>query len=366
MVRLPESSLGSHGKQLLARSAETLRSAGAVGRLLSIILVYARTNTDGLRLLQVLHFMRPLQSSNPRDKIFAALGLSKDAENAKADHSQEAETGFRNYAVDFIRNSSSLHIFGHCLYFPRATYSTRAPDWSNKSALDPISGDLFAEIVDGRDQNPAIYTAGGAVPLKAGFKGGNRILGLQSGCLGLISFVASTVSHPLSEWGPCWKHSEDLFPILDRAGWEYNKTAGIEQFKTAVYNISEQSFYHELVLTILGDVPYAAGDNWKRLRSAEAQERGRLKPLRNLEAISLSGGRRFAVSRLGSFCLVPEEAKPRDLIVVVAGGEVLLLLRPQQDSNYHLTGECYVHGIMDGEAMDWIMKDGGLQEILII
>jgi hypothetical protein len=117
---------------------------------------------------------------------------------------------------------------------------------------------------------------------------------------------------------------------------------------------------------MLGDVPYAAGDNWKRLRSAEAQERGGLKPLRNLEAISLSGGRRFAVSRLGFFCLVPEEAKPGDLVGVVAGGEVPLLLRPQQDSKYYRIGECYVHGIMDREAMDWIVKDGGLQEILII
>jgi hypothetical protein len=73
--------------------------------------------------------------------------------------------------------------------------------------------------------------------------------------------VASTASHPLSEWGSCWKHSEDLFLILDRAGWEYNKTAGIEQFKTPVYNISKQSFHHAFVLTLFGDVPYAVGDN---------------------------------------------------------------------------------------------------------
>jgi hypothetical protein len=150
--------------------------------------------------------MKPLQSSNPRDKIFAALGLWKDVENAKADYSQDAETVFRNYAVDSIRNGSSLHILSHCLYFPRATYSTWAPDWSNESAFYPISGDLLAEIVDGRDQNPAIYTAGGAVPLKVGFKGGNRILVLQGGCLDLISFVASTVSDPLLEWGSRWKH----------------------------------------------------------------------------------------------------------------------------------------------------------------
>jgi hypothetical protein len=39
-----------------------------------------------------------------------------------------------------------------------------------------------------------------------------------------------------------------------------------------------------------------------------------------------------------------------DKICVLFGGEVLFILRPAGET-YRLVGECYVHGLMSGEAM---------------
>lgn len=55
-----------------------------------------------------------------------------------------------------------------------------------------------------------------------------------------------------------------------------------------------------------------------------------------------------------------EATRPGDLVVVFFGARVPFILR-QHESHYVLVGECYVHGMMDGEAIDgW--REGKLAE----
>lgn len=60
--------------------------------------------------------------------------------------------------------------------------------------------------------------------------------------------------------------------------------------------------------------------------------------------------RRFTVTRNGRTTLVPQIAKAGDVVVVLHGGQSPFVLRPWF-SNYKILGDCYVHGIMYGEAM---------------
>jgi hypothetical protein len=64
-----------------------------------------------------------------------------------------------------------------------------------------------------------------------------------------------------------------------------------------------------------------------------------------------SSGRRFLVSDGGYMGLAPESAEEADLICIILGGQTPFVLRPHEDL-YELIGPCYVHGIMDGEAME--------------
>lgn len=53
--------------------------------------------------------------------------------------------------------------------------------------------------------------------------------------------------------------------------------------------------------------------------------------------------------------LAPSVAKEGDIICILHGCSVPVLLRPRLESGetlFRLVGECYVHGIMDGEAID--------------
>ena len=81
----------------------------------------------------------------------------------------------------------------------------------------------------------------------------------------------------------------------------------------------------------------------------------------NALMMSACHGRRFGVNIKGRFCLVPPLARVGDDIVIPHGAQVPFLIRQTPISACHtgsntmselfeLVGECYVDGIMDGEA----------------
>ncbi|KAM5341812.1 hypothetical protein ACJ41O_014843 [Fusarium nematophilum] len=62
--------------------------------------------------------------------------------------------------------------------------------------------------------------------------------------------------------------------------------------------------------------------------------------------------RRFFVTRKGYFGIGPECMEHGDVIAVLFGGRVPYVLREMGEGTYYFIGECYVHGIMDGEVVD--------------
>jgi hypothetical protein len=83
----------------------------------------------------------------------------------------------------------------------------------------------------------------------------------------------------------------------------------------------------------------------------------------NLAAISLKG-RRLITTSDGKLGLVPESVRVGDVIAIV-GCSFPILLRRTANNSYFFLGECYIHGMMDGEAMDGVKKRS-LQSLNII
>lgn len=61
-------------------------------------------------------------------------------------------------------------------------------------------------------------------------------------------------------------------------------------------------------------------------------------------------GHSFFGTKGGYMGLGPKILQPGDVVCVLAGGEVPFILRPDH-GYYRLVGECYLHGIMNGEAI---------------
>lgn len=72
--------------------------------------------------------------------------------------------------------------------------------------------------------------------------------------------------------------------------------------------------------------------------------------------------KRFAVTSDGWISLVPPFSKVGDVVYVIEGCQVPLLLRKVKsqdrdetgETRYELVGECYIHRIMDGEAVEGV------------
>ncbi|CZR59900.1 related to heterokaryon incompatibility protein het-6 [Phialocephala subalpina] len=73
-------------------------------------------------------------------------------------------------------------------------------------------------------------------------------------------------------------------------------------------------------------------------------------------AASASEGRVFARTWKGYFVLGPKALEAGDVICVLFGARVPFCLRPI-GKRYLLVGECYVHGLMNGEAISLLLRD---------
>jgi hypothetical protein len=76
-----------------------------------------------------------------------------------------------------------------------------------------------------------------------------------------------------------------------------------------------------------------------------------------------SSKRRFCITQNNALACVPKGSRKGDIICVLFGGEVPYVLRPTGSGFYQVVGECYVHGIMYGEALSY---DTGTREFQLL
>ncbi|KAI9866606.1 MAG: hypothetical protein M1813_001158 [Trichoglossum hirsutum] len=63
--------------------------------------------------------------------------------------------------------------------------------------------------------------------------------------------------------------------------------------------------------------------------------------------------RRMITTGRGYVGMAPEAVQNDDIICVLLGCTVPVVLRQVEDSIFEYVGECYIHGVMEGEAMEW-------------
>jgi hypothetical protein len=102
---------------------------------------------------------------------------------------------------------------------------------------------------------------------------------------------------------------------------------------------------------------------------------------------SLLVDKQFNITAKKALALVPRDARVDDIVCILLGCSVPVVLRPVEqasdngghlenedeyhgehirDREYYFVGEAYVHGIMDGEAMEWLAaKHFELEEFCI-
>lgn len=324
-------------------------------------------------LLDLLFMSRHLGASDPRDKIYALLGLGKH--DISPDYSMSPSSVFTDFALQMIglvtneashRAALGLDMSAHDPAVRRAMVMLSCAGRLNQRP----SGSLASWVPDWSvdlQARPLIFGVG------RHFSAGDTQLGLldwqpDSGlqlCGKFIDTVhqagkvkldhndldSSANSHSsIAEW---WREAQTI--ALARVVKSPGSYAHLDAF---------DALRRDLKLCSHGY--YTGGEGQPRhhgnlLDDSESASEPEHSALRTL-VLGPTRGRVMFVTGTGWVGLAPFGTIESDVVFVAVGADVPYILRACEDG-YELVGECYVQGIMDGEtmSMDWI----GVQDVMI-
>ncbi|KAM0723418.1 hypothetical protein Q7P37_000404 [Cladosporium fusiforme] len=323
-------------------------------------------------LLDLLFMSRDLGASDPRDKIYALLGLGRH--DVSPDYSMSPYSVYTDFALQMIgmvtNEAAKRHTLGQDMNAndpevrramimlscagrhnqkPCSELASWVPDWSVELKARPF---IFGV---GRH-----YSAGGS---RLGLfdwspDGGLQICGKvfdtihQVGTVNLdyINLDFTSSHDDISTW---WHEAQTI--ALTRTVRSPGSSAHLDAL---------DALRRDLLICKHGY--YTGGEqhssrNGTLLDESESPSEPIHSAMRTL-VLGPTRGRVMFVSASGWVGLAPLGSQHGDVVFVGVGADVPFVLRPCENW-FELVGECYVQGIMDGEAMemDWI----GVQDVMI-
>ena len=339
----------------------------------------------GASLMDVLARFRHTHATDDRDKIYGLLGLCSDTLGIEPDYHITAREVYIDCSRRLIERDDNLDLLCQGPWELGGNYHRNPdlPSWCPDYAHAGESRILFAQ----RD----IYAAGprslgGKLPLSP-----RGILKLDGHAVCTLAIVrdendAKYVSGPPFSRGPkvalAWMPNVLLREAIQQGNICLTKFLKDED--EPIGSMVTQSRFEDYWRTLMVD---SRRKPWRRLQNNDLEDlRGRFHRWR-ADVASRSDiqlrrrpvghrcgtgtdtgeldfdpegdlsawyeGWRFAISAQGLYCMVPPAAEEADHIVVLPGAKVPILLRPRDENalEYLWVGACYVHGLMNGEAL---------------
>ncbi|TVY84888.1 Heterokaryon incompatibility protein 6 OR allele [Lachnellula suecica] len=325
-----------------------------------------RVQYGGRTLGTLLPYLRQCKSSDPRDKIFGVLGVASNIGKLDADYSKTVAEVYAQATLAIIHESGSLSILSHMDEGYRSSkLPSWVPDWSiplqpsrearlqeMEDAKHSASSDLKAKIINTPD------------PLKLSLQGVlvDEIETILHGELG--DDIHPQTMRILIRNGSKITAGE-FKTIFDSVSWVLQQLAQVRGL-SGIYRSTWEPIELAYICTILaghiaqgykytedesekGMPDYTSIRKPTEIEDLYFQADETIQRLMG-EASIQTQGKRVARTRTGYLALVPRAAQKGDQIVVLKGGPMPFVLRPS-GKEYHLLGDCYVHGIMKGDAV---------------
>lgn len=319
---------------------------------------FARPCTPLISLLSMLSrnaARTRLEASDPRDYVFALLGLVDPARSPwiRVDYTKDwatvrievAKACLAHYGPSVLSFAGLPPVTGN-LVSPSARVPSWAPDWSSEYLSQPLCV-------------PSFFMARGANEKRA-YAASRALKQSMSKCFTAdngLSLYASRLDEvvelgePLTETADS---ADDTARVVSLAQWAQRLEA-ILPCANDVYQTPEE------VCEALWKTPIADREfmhNWETERASAEM----LSAYRALRAGNVSEGVKYASvagtklhrrrpfrSGRGYLGLGPSVAAAGDSVWVIPGADAPFILRPMADGSFLVVGEAYAHGIMDGE-----------------
>ena len=353
-------------------------------------------------------WFRRMLASDPRDKLFALYGLTdslKHPVHFTINYQKDVADAYQQFTIKLLRDTHNLDI----LSITRRTSESLldlpswVADWSDSDASDVA---LIGQIA-------SRFRATGNSRYHAKFLKQYTILVVDCHFIDRISDVGLdlgykqiTYDHPtsMSKSGisrhldttayyqkvlASWERTIQRVPQISISGEDkesaYRKTLtaayGRSNSATAAYkNWRRASWFmrmlpflepqRNLLLTKVAALSHMVSSSFQLLGVWVRERTNRRRSLFELiinqqqafeRYLTMAFGRKIARTGNGFIALVPAGAQSGDSVALCKGGKTPVILRPYA-STWKLIGDCYVHGIMDGEAFD----EGKCKEACII
>ena len=319
-------------------------------------------------LSQRMEDVRSLGATDARDHILALLGMVSDANEVgiKADYTKSCAEIYTQVASGLMINQRNLQILSHCS-FPKTQkhLPSWVPDWSAKFAFHIWqskyslfrTGSRHNQRTKMQDGNFVISGSRFDVITSTGYSWNETDLTAEpdieqmvlSGCLEAIEDL---VRRNCSAYRSSNEIDDAVWrtPICDIESGVFSDTGRRLIRATGKMRVGFEALRHPDNLTNISD------EN-KRLQKARSF------PYKAGMICALSN-RRIFVTAKGYVGIGPGHLQKGDHICIFWGAEVPYVLRERCDivhtqkewfwqrdkGNFELLGECYVHGIMDGEG----------------
>lgn len=305
-------------------------------------------------LLEALCTRRSADATDPRDKVYSLLGVARDRSvgvpelpsgpDVAVDYSRSVARIYRDCARHIVKTTLSLDILCACQNpgDGRAAggIPSWVPDWSTRRTNGPVQNP---------DQWGHIHFASRPVAAVAYMEPPDEDTLVVSGVY--VDTVAGVGDE--HTYGCEWEAlKENWKGLAVSCAWtfDHSSAGSAEGAAGPCYMTGESipvAFFKTLTMGRIGD---DAGHEPEDLMRVE---------IARIKAIER---RRFFVTQAGFMALGPAETQVGDKVVVIHGAHVPFVLRKDVDGGggHAVVGEVYVHGLMNGEALDEDMRDGFL------
>lgn len=334
--------------------------------------------TIPITLLTALHTSRRASASDKRDKIYAVLGLAVDANELipRPNYDISIQQLYSMLVKSYINTKNDLEIICHAGKQSTSNQlPTWTPDWSNN-----IFPNSFSISTAHRESTPSCYRAGGVMDIQPTFSGDLTRIMIYGYVFDEVLSIANSDSlqcyefHQTPSDEKVYEDDGKVFKALCYSLFAQSSSLGrtsFELYEQKFVEVCRQTYPADKKNTLKDPVKewyeenkqfYIHGrslENWiakqpKSLNNSpitvKSSYSSESDPFR--ESFGRTNFRRqLFTTKRGYIGLAPLGADCGDIVCIFPGCSVPLILR-QQQWFHELIGDCYVHGIMNGEAID--------------
>ncbi|KPM41988.1 hypothetical protein AK830_g4599 [Neonectria ditissima] len=276
-------------------------------------------------LARLLQDTRDYQASDPRDKLYALLGITSDVTTAELipDYAKPVERVFEDLVKFVAMQQDNLDILSSGRHFCVSGHGSQSwlPDWQNSSGLRPLN------------IKRAPYNAADGTRAIVDMSQFPRVLIVEA-------FVVDTVK---------------LFGGSAPLAHEHLPTIRCRHYVAAQKpNIKTMELFWRMITADVDHLGNRATLAFKRQIHSFVNDADKRRPNPTSDfsdaATRAVIGRRFFITRSRRLGLAPADIQLEDTVVIIKGCRVPLIIRAV-GNHWVLIGEAYVSGIMYGEVI---------------